>query len=138
MTREDLFAYVKTEYGVSPDFPWDEDFESAVLCHTDTKKWFGLAMFVRADKLGYPETEFLSILTLKCEPLLIDVLIQKPGYHRAYHMNKTQWMSIELDVVSDDEIKDMLDLSFRLSGEQKPQKFPIFKRFWYIWGGFHG
>ncbi len=119
MTREALFSYVKNEYGVTPDFPWEGDFESGVLRHTDTKKWFGLAMYVRADKIGHDSLEMISILTLKSEPLLIDTLIARPGFHRAYHMNKTQWMSIELEVAPEDEIKNLLDLSFQMTDKKK-------------------
>jgi predicted DNA-binding protein (MmcQ/YjbR family) len=51
MTREDIFAYVKRKYGVSPDYPFDKDFKSAVMRHSGNGKWFALIMPVRADRL---------------------------------------------------------------------------------------
>ncbi len=120
MTRETLFSYAKKEYNVVPDFPFDGDFESAVLRHRDTRKWFALAMYVRADRLGYLCEEHVSVVTVKCDPMLIDTLIQRSGYHRAYHMNKTQWLTIELESgVPDEEIRSLIDLSYRLTDKSK-------------------
>lgn len=79
-----------------------------------------LAMYVRADRLGYPCGEYVSVVTVKCDPMLIDTLIQRSGYHRAYHMNKTQWLTIELESgVSDEEIRSLVDLSYRLTDKSK-------------------
>ncbi|MCD7956527.1 MAG: MmcQ/YjbR family DNA-binding protein [Lachnospiraceae bacterium] len=123
MTRNDLFSYVKKEYGIEPDFPFDLDFESAVLRHKDTRKWFALVMYVRADRLGHDSDEMVDVVTMKCEPMMIDMLIQQEGYHRAYHMNKTQWLTIELESsVPDKAIKNLVDLSYRLTDKVKSKK----------------
>ena len=83
MTREELFSYVKEEYAQEPDYPFENDFETAVIRHSDTGKWFALVMYVRADKLGYESILPLSVVTVKSDPMLIDTLIQQPGFHRA-------------------------------------------------------
>lgn len=120
MTRKEVFAYAKRGYGAEPDYPFHEDFDSAVLRHHDTGKWFALVMHVKADKLGYEEDGLLDILTMKSDPVLIDSLVQRPGFHRAYHMNKTQWLSVELkDTVPDKEIKSLIDLSYELTDQKK-------------------
>ncbi len=117
MTRDRLFSYVKKEYGVEPDFPFDRDFESAVLRHKDTRKWFALVMYVKADRLGHDSEDsdnLIDVVTMKCDPMMIDMLIQQEGYHRAYHMNKTQWLTVELESsVSDEEIKNLINRSYR-------------------------
>ena len=123
MTRKDIFAYVKKTYRTEPDYPFCEDFDSAVLRHKDTGKWFALVMQVGADKLGYESGEMCDILTMKSEPLLIDSLVQRPGFHRAYHMNKTKWFSVELkDTVSTQEIRSLIDLSYELTEHKKTPK----------------
>ena len=38
MNRTELFALVKKNYQVEPDYPWRDT--NAVLRHRDTKKWF--------------------------------------------------------------------------------------------------
>lgn len=120
MTRKDVFSYAKKTYRAEPDYPFHEDFDSAVLRHRDTGKWFALIMHVKANKLGYENEELLDILTMKSEPMLIDSLVLKPGFHRAYHMNKTQWISIELkDTIPAGEVKSLIDLSYELTGHKK-------------------
>lgn len=120
VTREDVFTYVKKTYRTEPDHPFPEDFDSSVLRHKETGKWFALIMQVAADKLGYESGERRDILTMKSEPVLIDSLVLRPGFHRAYHMNKTRWLSVELnDTISSEEIKSLIDLSFELTQKKK-------------------
>ena len=123
MTRKEIVAYAKKVYHVEPDYPFHEDFDSAVLRHRDTGKWFALMMRVKADKLGYAGGEPVEILTIKSEPMLIDSLVLRPGFHRAYHMNKTQWVSVECkDAVSEKEIRSLLDLSYELTDQNKKKR----------------
>lgn len=128
MTREEVFSYIKTTYKTEPDYPFNRDFDSAVLRHKGTDKWFALVMKVRADKLGYDSEELIDIITLKSDPALIDTLISKQNYHRAYHMNKTQWMSVELNHQTNaDELKNLIDLSFTLT-DKKCNKYKKHKK----------
>ncbi len=121
MTREELFSYVKEEYAQEPDYPFENDFETAVIRHSDTGKWFALVMYVRADKLGYESISPLSVVTVKSDPMLIDTLIQQPGFHRAYHMNKLKWLTIELERVNESEIKNLIDMSYELTDRKLPK-----------------
>ena len=44
------------------------------------------------------------------DPLLVDMLIQKEGYFRGYHISRGNWVSILLDgTVPFDEVCGMLD-----------------------------
>lgn len=121
MERKDVKAYIKRKYRVEPDFPFSKEYSNTpVFRHQDTRKWFALCMEVRADRLGYNDEKLLDVLTVKSEPMLIDGIILREGFHRAYHMNKTQWLTVELsDKVSDDEIKKLIDLSFELTEKKK-------------------
>ena len=122
MERKDIVAYIKRTYKVEPDFPFSEEYsETAVFRHPDTRKWFALCMEVRADRLGYDlDSEWIDVITMKSEPLLIDGLISNKGFHRAYHMNKRQWLTVELgDDTRDQQIKDLIDLSFELTDKKK-------------------
>ncbi|MCC8046069.1 MAG: MmcQ/YjbR family DNA-binding protein [Clostridiales bacterium] len=59
---------------------------------------------------------------VKCDPVMIDMLRQSPGFLPGYHMNKTNWLSILLDgTVSDEQILDLLDLSFQITAKKKKQ-----------------
>ena len=40
MTRQDFFTYVADFYGIVPDYPFEEDFVTAVFRHGGNRKWF--------------------------------------------------------------------------------------------------
>lgn len=77
-------------------------------------------MEVGRDKLGLPDSEITDVINVKCDPFLIGSLRGQPGFHPAYHMNKEKWISIRLDgSVPDEKIKDLIDLSYQLTGPKK-------------------
>lgn len=42
-----------------------------------------------------------------------------------YHMNKNKWITIRLDgSVPDDEIKNLIDLSYQLTADKKENRKP--------------
>ena len=111
MGKQELLEWVKRQYGTEPDYPWADD--NAVLRHRENRKWYGLVMEVERGKLGMPGAGSVCALNVKCEPVLIGSLRERPGFHPAYHMNKEQWISIRLDgSVAGDTIESLLDLSF--------------------------
>lgn len=114
MERKELFEWAKEGYGTNPDYPWND--WNCVLRHKENNKWYALIMEVPERKLGLAGDRIVDILNVKCDPILIGSLRMKPGYFPAYHMNKDKWISIILDgTVSDDEIKDLIELSYQLT-----------------------
>lgn len=114
MNRQDVFNWVLDAYGTEPDYPWDD--ENAVLRHDTNRKWYGILLKVRGDRLGLSGTEEADVLNVKCDPLLMGSLLGQPGYFPAYHMSKDKWLSILLDgPAADEEIKNLIDLSFELT-----------------------
>ena len=70
-------------------------------------------MNVAREKLGLQGTGSLDIVNFKCELVLIGSLINENGFYPAYHMNKTNWITVALDGSADEEkIKMLLDMSF--------------------------
>ncbi len=53
MTKQEFFEYCLDTYGTSPDYPFDEDFETAVLRHADNRKWYAIVMRVSRHKFGF-------------------------------------------------------------------------------------
>ena len=126
MNRQELFSWVKKQYKTEPDHPWMD--ENTVLRHKENKKWYGLVMEVEKSKLGMDDDSTVDILNVKCEPLLVDSLRTQPGFHPAYHMNKDKWISIRLDgSVPDDEIKNLIALSYELTEAKKKAKTVVNK-----------
>ncbi|MEY8338598.1 MmcQ/YjbR family DNA-binding protein [Lachnospiraceae bacterium 62-35] len=118
MKREQIFEYVKQQYGTEPDYPWQDN--NAVLRHKENHKWYGAVLEVGRDKLGLPDDGKVDVINVKCDPALIGSLRSKQGFHPAYHMNKDKWISIRLDGSGEEEeIKKLIDLSFQLT---KPKK----------------
>lgn len=63
-----------------------------------------------------PEKEFVDVLNVKGDPMLIASLRGQMGYFPAYHMNKEKWISILLGQAEFDEsIQNLLALSYELT-----------------------
>lgn len=113
MTRQQLIEHIKEIYGVTEDYPWENDNVSAVFRHPNNKKWFAVALNISAEKLGLNINKQIDIVNVKCDPLMIGSIVRENGIYPAYHMNKNYWISIALDGSADDEkIKWLLDMSF--------------------------
>ena len=123
MTREDLETYILGTYNCTPDYPWVRFPNHEVFRHPDNKKWFALLADVPA-KILLPESDplsHMSIVNLKCDPILSSSLRQNEGFYPAYHMNKDKWITLDLAVVSEENIKWLLGMSFD-STAPKPKK----------------
>ena len=53
MKREEIFQYVKEQYGTEPEYLWKKDPDSAVLRHKNGK-WYAIIMAVEKKTLGLP------------------------------------------------------------------------------------
>lgn len=114
MKREEIFQYVKDQYGTEPEYLWKKDPDSAVLRHKNGK-WYAIIMAVEKKTLGLEEDGKINILDVKCDPDLVGMLIQTYGFLPGYHMNKRHWITILLDEsVSEAKTLDFLDMSYDL------------------------
>lgn len=120
MDKQALFKFIKETYNVEPDYPWFD--ENAVVRHQDTRKWFGVIMNITADKLGINSEKRMDILNVKCDPILTGSLRRENGYYPAYHMNKSSWITIDIENVKGDEIKMLVDMSYELTKKKEKRK----------------
>ena len=67
MNRKKTEEYIKNQYGIEPDFPWDGDFVTAVFRHKDNRKWFALIMRVSGYRLGLDTDEPVDCMNLKID-----------------------------------------------------------------------
>ena len=65
MTKQQFLSYCLSTYLISPDYPFDEDFETAVLRHTDNRKWYAIVMRVSRSKFGLDSDEVIDVVNLK-------------------------------------------------------------------------
>ena len=116
LTRFDIFAYAKAQFGEVPVYLWAKTPEAAVLRHEGSRKWYALVMPVERSRLGLGGAGTVDILNLKCDPLLIGVLRTRAGFLPAYHMNKEHWITLLLDgSVEREEGLQLLEMSYSLT-----------------------
>ena len=116
MNRKELEEYIQSNYSTEPDYPWVKYPNYIVFRHQSNKKWFALIMDVSKNKLGLHEEDILDVVNFKCNPVLLGSLLDEKGFFPAYHMSKTNWITVALDgSVADDKIKMLLDMSFEMT-----------------------
>ncbi len=113
--KEQIIEFIKNEYVVSPEYPFSDDFETAVFRNPKNKKWFGIIMCVPLNRLKIDSDECAYILNLKNTPENVSILRGINGVYPAYHMNKENWISIILDGQAPlAMIIDLIDQSYNI------------------------
>ena len=123
MQKEELFAFARSLAGVAVDFPFKDDFETAVFRHADTRKWFGIWLAVPrrwfaagADGADGESTGAEFCLNVKCPPDLVPLLLQQErGVYPAYHMNRTHWVTVRLSECAAETVQQLVRLSYSLT-----------------------
>lgn len=123
ITREDIFAIANRFPGAVSDTPFEDDFDTTVIRHGDSGKWFALVFKAPCRKLGIDRDGETDIINLKCDPMMSFGLTESyDAIIPAYHMNKYHWISIILETGVPEDIFEMLmKMSFNLT-KTKPKK----------------
>ena len=112
MTKQDFLKYCLDTYGTSPDYPFDEDFETAVLRHGNNRRWYALVMRVSRRKFGLDNDEIINVVNLKLPTEMFGSFGKDSGVFPAYHMNKLHWISVFLPDAPDDVVQFLTNVSF--------------------------
>ena len=139
MQKEELFAFAAALGGAVIDYPFQDDFETAVFRHADTRRWFGIWLSVPCrwfgaenagrgsaglfgaenagrESAGAKNTGAAFCLNVKCPPDLIPLLTgQERGVYPAYHMNRTHWVTVRPCECADDTVRRLVQLSYTLT-----------------------
>ncbi len=113
VVRQIFLEYCLDTYGTSPDYPFDEDFETAVLRHEDTRKWYAIVMRVPRRKFGQESDEVIDVVNLKLPTEMFGSFGAAEGVYPAYHMNKLHWISVLLPDAPDDVVQFLVNASFQ-------------------------
>ena len=113
MTKQQFLAYCLNTHGTSPDYPFDEDFETAVLRHGGTRKWYAIMMRVPRRKFGFDSDEVIDVVNLKLPTEMFGSFGAAEGVYPAYHMNKLHWISVLLPDTLDDVVQFLVNASFQ-------------------------
>ena len=119
MTKRSFFEYCLNAYSTSPDYPFDEDFETAVLRHTDNRKWYAIVMKVSRRKFGFDSDEVIDVVNLKLPTEMFGSFGAADGVYPAYHMNKLHWISVLLPDAPDDIVQFLVNVSFEATKTPK-------------------
>ena len=124
--KRDFFAFPQAnrityhnieKYKAEPEFLWDDTPDCGVFRNKESKKWFGIIMHVKRDRLIKNAEGFVDVMNIKLDDK-VEECIRINGIYPAYHMNKKYWVSIILDdTLSDELIFDLIDISFKLSNK---------------------
>ena len=119
MTKQEFLEYCINTYGTSPDYPFDEDFETAVLRHADNRKWYAIVMKVSRRKFGFDSDEVIDVVNLKLPTEMFGSFGAADGVYPAYHMNKLHWISVVLSDAADDLVEFLVNASYEATREKK-------------------
>ena len=117
MTKQEFLQYCQDTYATTPDCPFEDDFVTTVVRHSDTRKWYGLVMRLSRRKFGQDSDEIIDVVNLKLPLDMFGAFGKEDGVYPAYHMNKLHWISVLLPDASDDVIRVLVNLSFQATGK---------------------
>ena len=119
MTRQAFLGYCLDTYDTAADYPFDEDFETAVLRHTGSRKWYALVMRISRRKVGIDSDEVVDVVNLKLPLEMFGSFGAADGVYPAYHMNKLHWISVLLPDAADDLVEFLVNASYEATREKK-------------------
>lgn len=126
--KQRIMAYMIETYGSEPEQLWAKYPEDVVFRHSASQKWYAIIMGITWDKIGVKKDAEVDILNVKCGPLMIGSLLDEDGFFPAYHMNKSNWISIVLnDSVPDEKIYSLLELSYNNVSPKRKRENPSIK-----------
>ncbi len=112
---KEILDSVFIKYGVSPEYPFEDDNETAVLRRADNQKWFGIIMSISPKKIGLNGADNIDVMNVKIDPEELNRILDNERYFRAYHMNKKMWTTVILDGrLPTDEIMKRIEDSYSL------------------------
>ena len=119
MKKQELFELCHSFYNTAPDYPFDEDFETAVFRHTNNRKRYAIVMSVSRRKFGLDSDEVIDVVNLKLPTEMFGAFGAADGVYPAYHMNKLHWISVLLPDVHKDVIAFLINASFEATRYRK-------------------
>ena len=122
MTKQEFLNMCMYSYGTSPDYPFNEDFETAVMRHENNRKWYAIVMRVSRCKFGFESDEVIDVVNLKLPTEMFGSFGAVEGVYPAYHMNKLHWISVILPDATDDVVSFLTNVSYEITRSKVKQR----------------
>lgn len=119
MTKQEFLEYCTCTYGTSPDYPFDEDFETTVFRHADNRKWYAVVMKISRRKFGLDSDQVIDVVNLKLPTEMFGSFGAESGVYPAYHMNKLHWISVLLPDAPADIVAFLVNASYEATRSSK-------------------
>ena len=100
--KDDYIAWIKTQFGAEPDYPWLDTPDYCVF-RCPNEKWFALVMKIKFRQLGLTGDEAVWVVNMKASQDAIPTLIDRKSIFPAWHMNKKHWITVLLTAATDFE-----------------------------------
>ena len=116
MNRTELENYISETFSATGEQLFAKYPSFRVFRHLGSRKWFAVIMDIPRKNLGLSEDGEISVVNLKCDPILIGSFREESGIFPAWHMNKSHWLSAALDgTASNESLLFLLDMSYELT-----------------------
>ena len=122
MNKQEFLEYCLNTYGTSPDYPFDDLLETAVLRRSDNRKWYAIVMKVSRRKFGLDSDEVIDVVNLKLPTEMFGSFSAADGVYPAYHMNKLHWISVLLPDASENLVQFLVNVSFEATKVKDKKK----------------
>ncbi len=115
--HEKYISYLSSQFGVQPDFPWDDSPDAGVF-RCPNGKWFALMMKIKYKQLGVGSgDENVWVVKLKHDADDIPDVVDRHSIFPAWHMSKKHWITVLLTAVTDfEKLCELTQRSFELVG----------------------
>lgn len=116
ITLDGFLELARDNYGTEPEYLWEGFPDTGVLRHASNRKWYAVFMNVAREKLGLSGGGSVDIAVVKCDPMMLGSMLMQEGFLRAYHMNKSKWITLLLDgTLSQEQALAALEMSYELT-----------------------
>ena len=116
MNRTELENYISGTFSTTGEQLFTKYPSFRVFRHLGNQKWFAVIMDIPRKNLGLPDDGMISVVNLKCDPILIGSFREEPGIFPAWHMNKAHWLTVALDgTAAEESLMFLLDMSYELT-----------------------
>ena len=122
MTKQEFLGHCFDTFGTEADYPFDEDFQTAVLRHESNRKWYAVMMRVSRRKFGLDSDEVIDVVNLKLPTVMYGSFGASDGVYPAYHMNKVHWISVLLPDAESEIIRFLVNASYEVTKDTKRRK----------------
>ena len=108
-----------------------------VYRNENNNKWYAIIMNLDLSKLDNGTGE-VEIINVKLDENKIQKLLKQSGFYEAYHMSKTDWISIILnDTLMDEEIISLIEESYNLISEPEEWIVPANPKYYDVVNAFN-